>query len=55
MLQPDVIRLLKLLADIPVESFSKENKPDYPLMAWNGHMIHVRDVLDARKVLKNGS
>lgn len=38
------------LARIPVEAFDKQDRPDYPLMAWNNHKIYVRDVLAAREL-----
>jgi hypothetical protein len=43
--------LLRVIADIPIQDFGKEGKPDQPLMGWNSHMLHVRDVIAARAFL----
>ena len=39
------------LAGIPIEDFGLQNKPDRPLMGWNGHRIHAADVIAARAAL----
>jgi hypothetical protein len=43
---------LKPLADIPLEQFLY-TRDDHPLMGWNGHIIHVRDVHAAREVIRS--
>lgn len=47
----DLKNALEVLARIPLEDFGKQNSPEYPLMGWNGHMVKVQHVLDARKAL----
>jgi hypothetical protein len=42
---------LRVLADIPLEDFGKQNKPEYPLMGWNGHQLLAGHVLTARQAL----
>ena len=42
---------LRVLAGIPIDDFGKEGMSDYPLMAWNGHMLTVAHVLEAREAL----
>lgn len=44
---------LRVVALVPIEEFGKETKPDYQLMGWNDHRLHVRDVLAARAALKD--
>ena len=41
---------LRILAGIPIEDFNKMC-PEQPLMAWNGHMLTVAHVLEAREAL----
>lgn len=53
-MEADRVRLLealKVLASIPVEDFGKEDKPNHPLMAWNGFYLHVSDVIKARAAI----
>ena len=47
----ELVAALEILADIPLESFDKHNKPDYPLMGWNGHVLKVHHVLAARAAI----
>ena len=46
-----LLEVAKILAGIPVEDFGKENKPKYPLQAWNGYEIRVEHVLAARAAI----
>lgn len=47
----DLVAALRVLAEIPLEEFSLENKPSRPLMGWNDHQLRVEHVLAARKAL----
>ena len=51
----DLLEALQVLADIPIKSFGKETKPDYPLMGWNDKYLYVRDVLAARAAIKKAT
>lgn len=42
---------LVVLAEIPIEAFGKEARPEYPLMGWDGHLLKVEHVLAARAAL----
>ncbi len=48
---PELLEALRPFANIPVEAFDKQDKPDYPLMAWNAHKVMVADVLAARTAI----
>lgn len=45
---PDLLKAARVLAEIPVESFGKQDRPEYPLMTWNGHELNVGHVISAR-------
>lgn len=47
-----LVSALQVLANIPIEYFNKQNKPDYLLMVWNDHELNVGHVLAARKALR---
>lgn len=49
---PELLKLLRALADIPLEDFGwGEHRPDQPITGWNRHTLYVRDVLAARAAI----
>jgi hypothetical protein len=45
---------IKPFAEIPIEDFDWQRKPDHAFCGWNKHTLHVRDVLAARSALADG-